>query len=46
MAVPINHKPKTKTKKNKRKHAASKNTYREDSVLPNEKDDPKMTKAR
>ena len=30
----------------RQQHAVSKNTYRRDAVLPNEKDEPKMTKAR
>ena len=30
----------------RQQHAVSKNTYRGDTVLPNEKDEPKMTKAR
>ena len=30
----------------RQQHAVSKNTYRRDAVLSNEKDEPKMTKAR
>jgi hypothetical protein len=55
VAAPI--KPETKTKiktkqtqqpkaAQRQQHALFKNTYRRDAVFPNEKDEPKMTKAR